>query len=81
VTDITEFKVSDEKLYLSPVLDLYNGEILAYEMARRPGFEMVGKMLSRALLRLGERDQPIMHLTKAGTTRCPRIAACWRKAR
>jgi putative transposase len=61
VTDVTEFKVGDEKLYLSPVLDLYNGEIVAYEMARRPAFEMVGKMLRRALLRLGEQDQPIVH--------------------
>lgn len=32
VTDVTEFKISGEKLYLSPVLDLYNGEIVAYQM-------------------------------------------------
>ena len=31
VTDVTEFKcTNDEKLYLSPIMDLYNGEILAY---------------------------------------------------
>ena len=30
VTDVTEFKVDGKKLYLSPVMDLYNGEILAY---------------------------------------------------
>ncbi len=30
VTDVTEFKISGKKLYLSPVLDLYNGEIVAY---------------------------------------------------
>lgn len=61
VTDVTEFKVGDEKLYLSPVLDLYNGEIVAYEMARRPLFEMVGKMLKKAFLRLRKDDQPMIH--------------------
>lgn len=33
ITDVTEFKINGEKLYLSPVLDLYNGEIVAYQMA------------------------------------------------
>jgi transposase InsO family protein len=32
VTDVTEFNVRGEKLYLSPVMDLFNGEIVAYEM-------------------------------------------------
>ena len=33
VTDVTEFKVNGQKLYLSPVMDLYNGEIIAYQIA------------------------------------------------
>ena len=41
VTDVTEFNVAGEKPYLSPVLDLYNGEIIAFETAKRPVFEMV----------------------------------------
>ena len=32
VTDVTEFNVRGDKLYLSPIMDLYNGEIVAYEM-------------------------------------------------
>lgn len=35
-TDVTEFKVNGRKLYLSACMDLYNGEIVAYRMARRP---------------------------------------------
>lgn len=31
VTDITEFKLFGEKLYLSPILDLFNGEIITYD--------------------------------------------------
>jgi transposase InsO family protein len=35
VTDVTEFNVGGQRLYLSPVLDLYNGEIVAFETSRR----------------------------------------------
>jgi transposase InsO family protein len=61
VTDVTEFNVGGQKLYLSPVLDLYNGEIVAYEMARRPLFDMVNTMLKKAFAKLGPRDKPILH--------------------
>lgn len=40
VTDATEFKVAGEKLYLSPVMDLYNGEIFAFETSKRPEFSL-----------------------------------------
>lgn len=61
VTDVTEFKVSGQKLYLSPIMDLYNGEIVAYEMARRPLFNMVESMLRKAFGRLKSTDKPILH--------------------
>ncbi|KPB79162.1 Integrase catalytic subunit [Pseudomonas syringae pv. maculicola str. M6] len=35
-TDVTEFKVGGQKLYLSPIMDLYSGEIISYAIARRP---------------------------------------------
>lgn len=61
VTDITEFNVLGEKLYLSPILDLYNGEIVSYTMSKRPHFEMVANMLSKAFVRLREHEQPMLH--------------------
>lgn len=61
VTDVTEFSVAGKKLYLSPVLDLHNGEIIAYETASRPNFELVSNMLRKALSRLRKRDRPILH--------------------
>lgn len=61
VTDVTEFNIQGEKLYLSPVMDLYNGEIVAYQMSRRPAFELVGNMLRKALAKLTGPDQPILH--------------------
>jgi transposase InsO family protein len=51
VTDVTEFSVGGQKLYLSPILDLYNGEIVAFKTAKRPLFGMVKAMLRRAFAR------------------------------
>jgi putative transposase len=61
VTDVTEFNVAGEKLYLSPVMDLYNGEIIAFETARRPMSKMVDTMLKSALSKLDPNDKPILH--------------------
>ncbi|WP_098020867.1 IS3 family transposase [Orrella dioscoreae] len=61
VTDVTEFNVRGQKLYLSPVMDLYNGEIVAYETSERPLFGLVGNMLKKAMRRLSPGDQPLLH--------------------
>ena len=61
VTDVTEFKVAQHKLYLSPVMDLYNGEIVAYETARRPCYSLVGNMLDKALDCLGDKPKLVLH--------------------
>lgn len=61
VTDVTEFKVAGKKLYLAPVLDLYNSEIVAFETAERPVFEMVGSMLRKALAKLKRHERPMLH--------------------
>jgi putative transposase len=61
VTDVTEFKVAGEKLYLSPILDLYNGEIISYSIAKRPRFEMIKNMLDKAFKRLRKDEKPLLH--------------------
>ena len=62
VTDVTEFNVRGNKLYLSPIMDLYNGEIVAYEMQARPLYSLVGNMLKKALKKLkGGTDAPLLH--------------------
>ncbi|MCD5326170.1 MULTISPECIES: IS3 family transposase [Pontibacillus] len=61
VTDITEFKVFGEKLYLSTVLDLYNGEVIGYTIGHRPTYSLVEKMLYKALGRLKEGDDLLLH--------------------
>ncbi len=50
VTDITEFKcTSDKKLYLSPILDLYNGEIISYGISSRPTLDFVLSPLNQVI--------------------------------
>jgi len=61
VTDITEFKLFSEKLYLSPVLDLFNGEIITYTIGSRPTYSLVSEMLEKALDHLPEDHQLLMH--------------------
>lgn len=61
VTDITEFKVNDQKLYLSPVMDLYNGEIIAFQTGPRPVFALVKGMLKKAFNRLTSGDRVVLH--------------------
>jgi len=45
VTDVTEFNVSGNKLYLSACMDLCSGDIVAYQMVRRPVYELVASTL------------------------------------
>lgn len=61
VTDITEFKLFGEKLYLSPVLDLYNREIISYALHSRPTYSLVDTMLYQALDRLEEDHELLIH--------------------
>lgn len=72
VTDVTEFKLFGEKLYLSPILDLFNGEIIAYNIESRPVFPLVTKMLDQAFSRLKEGDTPILHSDQGWHYRMPK---------
>lgn len=61
VTDVTEFTVAGKKLYFSPILDLYNSEIISYNISERPNFNQVRDMLQKALVLLPSKAKPILH--------------------
>ncbi|WP_443273586.1 IS3 family transposase [Variovorax sp. JS1663] len=71
VTDVTEFKVNNRKLYLSPVMDLYNREIVSYEIAERPLPTMIESMLTKAFDRLESNERPILHSDQGWHYRMP----------
>ena len=61
VTDVTEFKVNGIKLYLSPIIDLFNGEIISYALSKHPVFKQVTDMLSKAFVKIPDNTNLILH--------------------
>ena len=62
VTDVTEFKVNDQKLYLSPIIDLFNEEVVSYNLSRHPNFKQVTDMLEDAFKKLPDKvNNLILH--------------------
>jgi transposase InsO family protein len=61
VTDISEFSLLGQKVYLSALLDLYNGEVISYSYDIRPNYALVDVMLQKALPRVPEYTTLIIH--------------------
>lgn len=61
VTDVTEFKMLGTKQYFSPVIDLFNGEVISYELRPSPVLSMVTGMLDKALIKLDAAQRPLIH--------------------
>lgn len=61
VTDITQFSLFSRKIYLSPILDLYNGEIISYSVMDRPIFDQVTEMLDKAFEKYDNLEGLIIH--------------------
>ena len=61
VTDVTEFSLFGEKLYLSPILDLHNGYLVSYTLSERPVLSMVTTMLDKAFGKIPDTTGLILH--------------------
>lgn len=61
VTDVTEFSVGDRKLYLSPVMDLFDRQIISYSISPSPNLELTNNSLRQALTCLEDNQQPLVH--------------------
>ena len=60
-TDVTQFNVCDEKVYLSPVLDLFNNEVVSYSISTSPNLEQIREMLNGLFEKLPADATPIFH--------------------
>ena len=60
-TDVTEFKIGDRKAYLSPILDMFNGEIVSYTIADSPDLRMVMNMVNSAIRKIKPQEGLILH--------------------
>ena len=60
-TDVTEFAVYDNKVYLSPIIDMYNNEIINYSISLSPNFAQTREMLQGLFAKLPQGVTPILH--------------------
>ena len=60
-TDITEISLFGTKIYLSPILDMYNGEIISYNISERPVLGQVMDMLDQAFEKIPDNTGLIFH--------------------
>jgi putative transposase len=60
-TDISQFVVNGVKLYLSPVLDMWNGEVISYAISHSPNMALVMKMLKKAFRRIESAEDALLH--------------------
>lgn len=56
VTDVTQINIDLVKLYLSPILDMFNGEIISYNISRNQNLEQIYDMLDKAFTRFDSLD-------------------------
>jgi transposase InsO family protein len=72
LTDITEIKASDGKVYLSPVLDCFDGKIVAFSAGRHPTAELANSSLEKAIATLPPCGwRPVVHSDRGCHYRWP----------
>ena len=60
-TDVTQINIGSTKLYLSPILDMFNGEIVSYNISKSPNLEQIYDMLDKAFEKYDNLDGLIIH--------------------
>jgi transposase InsO family protein/transposase-like protein len=72
VTDITEFQIPAGKIYLSPMIDCFDGMAVSWSISTRPDAELVNTMLDAAIesVTVGS-DRPVVHSDRGGHYRWP----------
>ena len=73
VTDVTEFNIKGEKVYLSPLIDLFSGDVIAYRVAKSAHLSLVKDMFEDAISKLKNGEQPIIHSDQGWQYRLPKI--------
>ena len=71
VTDITEFGIPAGKVYLSPIVDCFDGMAVSWTIGTSPNAELANTMLDTAISALTEDEHPIVHSDRGGHYRWP----------
>ncbi len=71
LTDITEFSIPAGKVYLSPMIDCFDGLAVSWSIGTSPTADLVNSMLDEAILSLKEDEHPIIHSDRGCHYRWP----------
>ena len=71
LTDITEFSIPAGKIYLSPIIDCFDGMAVSWAIGTSPNARLANSMLDAAISQLQEGEHPILHSDRGGHYRWP----------
>jgi len=72
LTDITEFQIPAGKVYLSPMIDCFDGMVVSWSIGTRPNAELVNTMLDAAVDKVAASgERPVVHSDRGGHYRWP----------
>ncbi|MCY4743392.1 IS3 family transposase [Pelomonas sp. UHG3] len=72
LTDITEFQIPAGKVYLSPMIDCFDGMVVSWSIGTRPNAELVNTMLDAAIDKVAvSGEKPVVHSDRGGHYRWP----------
>ena len=71
LTDITEFKIGEENVYLSPIIDCFDAMPITWTVGTSPNAELVNTMLDNAIALLKGNEHPIVHSDRGCHYRWP----------
>jgi transposase InsO family protein/transposase-like protein len=72
LTDITEFQIPAGKVYLSPMIDCFDGMVVSWSIGTRPNAELVNTMLDAAIDKVAASGgRPLVHSDRGGHYRWP----------
>ena len=72
LTDITEFHIPAGKVYLSPMIDCFDGMVISWSIGIRPDAKLVNTMLEAAIKTVANCDDlPVVHSDRGAHYRWP----------
>lgn len=71
LTDITEFAIAAGKIYLSPIVDCFDGMLLSWTISTSPDAALVNSMLDKAIAQLEANQRPVIHSDRGCHYRWP----------
>lgn len=82
LTDITEFQIPAGKVYLSPMIDCFDGLVVSWAIGTRPDADLVNTMLDAAIETVAnDANRPVIHSDRGAHYRWPGWLSRMRNAR